>query len=78
MVIKYKDLINWYQEVNMKLINEPLLEITIDFLKEIRESNGICLVGLIEDLEKVMQSPSFNDINQKPPRRRRLSDQIDE
>lgn len=62
----------------MKLINEPLLEITIDFLKEIRESNGICLVGLIEDLENVMQSPSFNDANQKPPRRRRLSDQTDD
>ena len=42
----------------MKLINESLLEITIDFLKEVRENDGICLVGLIEDLENVMQSPS--------------------
>lgn len=62
----------------MKLINEPLLEMTIDFLKDIRENNGICLVGLIEDLEKIMQTPSFSDDKQKPPRRRRLSDQIDD
>ncbi len=62
----------------MKLINESLLEITIDFLKEVRESSGICLVGLIEDLESVMQSPTFNDDKQKPTRRRRLSDQIDD
>lgn len=62
----------------MKLINESLLEITIDFLKEVRESSGICLVGLIEDLENVMQSPTFNDDKQNPPRRRRLSDQIDD
>ncbi len=62
----------------MKLINESLLEITIDFLKELRESNGICLVGLIEDLEKVMQTPSTSDDKPKPPRRRRLSDQTDD
>ncbi|MGZ5007572.1 MAG: hypothetical protein ACXWE9_08870 [Methylobacter sp.] len=61
----------------MKLINESLLEISIDFLKEVRESNGICLVGLIEDLEKIMQSPSFNGDEPKDPRRRRLSDQVD-
>lgn len=62
----------------MKLINESLLEITIDFLKEVRDRDGICLVGLIEDLENVMQSPTFNDEKQKPPRRRRLSDQTDD
>ena len=62
----------------MKLINESLLEITINFLKEVRESNGICLVGLIEDLETIMQAPSFNDDNLPPPRRRRLSDQTDD
>ncbi|MGZ4991795.1 MAG: hypothetical protein ACXWFX_14130 [Methylobacter sp.] len=62
----------------MKLINEPLLEITIDFLKELRESNGICLVGLIEDLENIMQSPSFSDEKRPAPRRRRLSDEIDD
>lgn len=62
----------------MKLINEPLLEMTIDFLKEVRENNGICLVGLIEDLEKIMQSPSFTDDKLEPPRRRRLSDEIDD
>jgi hypothetical protein len=62
----------------MKLINEPLLEITIDFLKEIRESNGICLVGLIEDLESIMQSPSYIDDKPKQPRRRRLSDDVEE
>jgi hypothetical protein len=62
----------------MKLINESLLEITIDFLKEIRESNGICLVGLIEDLEKIMQSPSYTDDQAPPPRRRRITDQPDD
>ncbi len=62
----------------MKLINESLLEITIDFLKEVRETNGICLVGLIEDLENIMQTPSFSDDKQKPPRRRRISDEIDD
>jgi len=62
----------------MKLINESLLEIIIDFLTELRESNGICLVGLIEDLEKVMQTPSTNGDKPKPLRRRRLSDQTDD
>lgn len=62
----------------MKLINEPLLEMTIDFLKEVRENNGICLVGLIEDLEKIMQAPSFSDDKLEKTRRRRLSDEIDD
>jgi hypothetical protein len=62
----------------MKLINESLLEITIDFLKEVRETNGICLVGLIEDLEKIMQSPNFSDDKQPPPRRRRITDEVDD
>jgi hypothetical protein len=62
----------------MKLINESVLEITINFLKELRDSNGICLVGLIEDLEHVMQAPS-ESIEDKPKkiRKRRLSDQED-
>ncbi|MDO9049574.1 MAG: hypothetical protein Q7U66_17795 [Methylobacter sp.] len=62
----------------MKLINEPLLEITINFLKEVRENSGICLVGLIEDLENIMQTPSFSDAKLEEPRRRRLSDEIDD
>lgn len=62
----------------MKLINEPLLEITIDFLKEVRENKGICLVGLIEDLEHIMQTSSFSDDKPEEPRRRRLSDEIDD
>lgn len=59
----------------MKLISESLLEITIDFLKEVRENHGACLVGLIDDLETVMQTPSVAG-DDKPPevRRRRLSD----
>ncbi|TAK61066.1 hypothetical protein [Methylobacter sp.] len=61
----------------MKLINESLLEITIDFLKEVRETNGICLVGLIEDLEKIMESPNFSDDKQPPLRRRRITDEVD-
>lgn len=62
----------------MKLINESLLEITIDFLKDVRETNGICLVGLIEDLEKIMESPTFSDDKQPPPRRRRITDEVDD
>lgn len=59
----------------MKLISESLLEITIDFLKEVRENDGIFLVGLIEDLENVMQTPSWvGDDKPKETRRRRLSD----
>ncbi|MGZ4953869.1 hypothetical protein [Methylobacter sp.] len=61
----------------MKLINESLLEITIDFLKEVRENDGICLVGLIEDLENVMQSPSECTNKPEEPRKRRISDQDD-
>ncbi|HEY8218823.1 MAG TPA: hypothetical protein VIF86_01870 [Methylobacter sp.] len=62
----------------MKLINESVLEITINFLKDVRESNGICLVGLIEDLENIMQTPSVCvDDQPKSIRKRRLSDQED-
>ncbi len=59
----------------MKLISESLLEITIDFLKEVRENHGACLVGLIDDLENVMETPSVAG-DEKPAdiRRRRLSD----
>jgi hypothetical protein len=62
----------------VKLISESLLEITIDFLKEVRENSGACLVGLIDDLENVMQTPSVVG-GDKPEeiRRRRLSDSVD-
>lgn len=60
----------------MKLINESLLEITIDFLKDVRENNGVCLVGLIEDLENVMRTSSMcSDHKPEETRRRRLSDE---
>ncbi|MCX7095256.1 MAG: hypothetical protein NTY50_17645 [Methylobacter sp.] len=62
----------------MKLISESLLEITIDFLKEVRENSGACLVGLIDDLENVMQTPSaVGDDKPEEIRRRRLSDSVD-
>ncbi|MGZ8222795.1 MAG: hypothetical protein ACXWT0_14205 [Methylobacter sp.] len=62
----------------MKLISESLLEITIDFLKEVRENSGACLVGLIDDLENVMQTPSVaGDDKPEDVRRRRLSDSVD-
>ncbi len=62
----------------MKLISESLLEITIDFLKEVRENSGACLVGLIDDLENVMQTPSVvGDDKPEEVRRRRLSDSVD-
>jgi len=62
----------------VKLISESLLEITIDFLKEVRENSGACLVGLIDDLENVMQTPSVvGDDKPEEIRRRRLSDSVD-
>jgi hypothetical protein len=62
----------------MKLIHESLLEITIDFLKEIKENDGIFLVGLIEDLENTMKTSSVvGEDTPKETRRRRISDQTD-
>ncbi|HEY8158780.1 MAG TPA: hypothetical protein VIF10_08750 [Methylobacter sp.] len=62
----------------MKLINESVLEMTINFLKDVRDDNGVCLVGLIEDLEHIMQTPSVcTDDQPKNIRKRRLSDQED-